>query len=225
MIPWEHLDTALIPGTDDELQLSLRDGEFTIGIVGGGMLMSSRAHDSEDALAEQTCRRLADRQQARVLIGGLGMGFTLAAALKSLGEQAEVVVAELVPAVVQWNNGPLGEHAGYPLKDKRTIVHEGDVANVIRKEKKAFDAIMLDVDNGPEGMTRKKNNWLYSFDGLTAAYTALKPKGILAVWSAGPDRNFRERLRKVGFGVSQTRVRAHNKKGDLHTIWFAERGP
>lgn len=223
MIPWEHLDTAQIPGTDDELQLSLRDGEFSISIVNGGVLMSSRAHDSEDALAEQTCRRVKDRATPRVLIGGLGMGFTLAAALKCLGEDSEVVVAELVPAVVQWNRGPLGEHAGYPLLDERTIVREGDVANILRSEKKAFDAIMLDVDNGPEGMTRKKNNWLYSFDGLTASYTALKPQGILAVWSAGPDRNFRERLRKVGFKVSQTRVHAHNKKGDLHMIWFAER--
>jgi spermidine synthase len=223
MIPWEHLDTAQIPGTDDELQLSLRDGEYTIGIVGGGMLMSSRAHDSEDALAEQTCRRLADRQQARVLIGGLGMGFTLAAALKSLGENAEVVVAELVPAVVQWNREPLAALAGNPLKDKRTVVREGDVANVIRTGKNKFDAIMLDVDNGPAGMTRKKNNWLYSFDGLTASYSALKPEGVLAVWSAGPDRNFRERLRKVGFKVSQARVRAHDKKGDLHVIWFGQR--
>lgn len=223
MIPWEHLDTAPIPGTDDELQLSLRDGEFSIGIVGGGMLMSSRAHDSEDALAEQTCRRISDREQARVLIGGLGMGFTLAAALKSLGKNAEVVVAELVPEVVKWNRGPLGEFTGHPLNDVRTVVHEGDVANVLRSGKQTFDAIMLDVDNGPKGMTRKKNNWLYSFDGLTEAYSALKPEGILAIWSAGPDRNFRERLRKVGFSVNQTRVRAHNKKGDLHTIWFAKR--
>ena len=223
MIPWQHLDTARIPGTDSSLRLSLRDGEFTIGIVNGGILMSSRAHDSEDELANQTCRKVAKRPRPRVLIGGLGMGFTLAAALKQLGPDAEVVVAELVPAVVEWNRGPLGEHAGYPLNDARTTIRVGDVANLLRSEKQAYDAIMLDVDNGPEGMTRKKNNWLYSFDGLTAAYTALKPQGTLAVWSAGPDRNFRERLRKVGFKVSQTRVRAYNKKGDLHMIWFGQR--
>lgn len=223
MIAWEHLDTTPIPGTDTELRLSLRDDEFTIGIVNGGILMSSRAHDSEDELANHTCRKVAKRPAARVLIGGLGMGFTLAAALKQLGPDSEVVVAELVPAVVEWNRGPLGEHAGYPLNDERTTVSVGDVAKILQSERQAFDAIMLDVDNGPEGMTRKKNNWLYSFDGLTAAYTALKREGILAVWSAGPDRNFRERLRKVGFKVSQTRVRAHNKKGDLHMIWFGER--
>jgi len=225
MIPWQHLDSGPIPGTDSEMQLSLRDGEYTIGIVGGGLLMSSRMHDSEDALAEQTCRRIANRENARVLIGGLGMGFTLAKALASLGSHAEVIVAELVPAVVRWNRGPLAGLAGHPLQDRRTVVREGDVANVIRAGKNTFDAILLDVDNGPAGMTRKKNSWLYSFDGLTASYAALKPKGILSVWSAGPDQNFRERLRKVGFSVNQTRVRAHDKKGDLHTIWFAERGP
>ncbi|PLY03125.1 MAG: hypothetical protein C0623_02720 [Desulfuromonas sp.] len=223
MIPWEHLDTTPIPGTDSKLRLSRRDGEYTIGIVDGGILMSSRAHDSEDELANQTCRKVANRPEPRVLIGGLGMGFTLAAALEQLGPDAEVVVAELVPAVVEWNRGPLGEHAGYPLNETRTTVSVGDVAKILQSERQAYDAIMLDVDNGPEGMTRKKNNWLYSFDGLTAAYTALKPEGILAVWSAGPDRNFRERLRKVGFKVSQSRVRAHDKKGDLHMIWFGQR--
>jgi spermidine synthase len=153
------------------------------------------------------------------------MGFTLAAALRQLGDDAEVTVGELVPAVVAWNRGPLGEHAGHPLKDKRTIVREGDVAKILRAERKAFDAILLDVDNGPEGLTRKKNNWLYSMDGLTEAYTALRPEGILAVWSAGPDRDFMERLRKVGFSVKQVRVRADGKQGDLHAIWLAERGP
>ena len=223
MIPWEHIDTVPIPGTDDELRLSRRGDEFSIGIVGGGVLMNSWAHSSEDALAHQTCRKLSGHNNPRVLIGGLGMGFTLAAALKNLGPDAEVMVAELVPAVVEWNRGPLGEHAGQPLNDSRTTVIKGDVANVLRSEKRAFDAIMLDVDNGPEGMTRKKNGWLYTIDGLTVAYTALKPQGMLAVWSAGPDRNFRERLRKVGFKVSQSRVRAHKNKGDQHTIWFGQR--
>jgi spermidine synthase len=153
------------------------------------------------------------------------MGFTLAAALRHLGSDAEVVVAELVPAVVVWNRGPLGEHAGHPLQDERARVREGDVARLLKEERQAYDAILLDVDNGPEGLTRKKNDWLYTIDGLTASFAALRAKGILAVWSAGPDRNFTERLRKVGFRVRQSRVRAHNNKGELHTIWLAEGGP
>lgn len=187
--------------------------------------MSSRAHGSEDALAELGCRKIAGRARPRVLIGGLGMGFTLAAALHHLGANAEVVVAELIPAVVTWNRGSLGESAGYPLKDERTTVREGDVAKVLKAERQAYDAILLDVDNGPVGMTRKKNSWLYTLDGLTASYAALRPKGILAVWSAGPDRNFTQRLRKAGFKVSQARVRESDNKGDIHTIWLAESGP
>jgi len=223
MIPWELVDTAQIPGNGGQLQLHRRSDEFSISIVGGGILMNTRAHDSEDALAELACRKIAKRPQPCVLIGGLGMGFTLAASLRYLGEQAKVVVAELVPAVIEWNRGPLGEYAGQPLEDTRTHVREGDVAKVLKGERQTFDAILLDVDNGPEGLTRKKNNWLYSMDGLTEAYTALRPGGILAVWSAGPDRRFTERLRKVGYKVSLHRVREHNKKGDLHAIWLAER--
>ncbi|HIE08016.1 MAG TPA: hypothetical protein EYP64_08230 [Desulfarculaceae bacterium] len=224
MIPWEILDTASIPGSDDKLQLSRRDSEFMISIVGGGVLMGSRAHASEEALAELACRKIAGRARPRVLIGGLGMGFTLTAALQHLGSDAEVVVAELIPAVVSWNRGPLGELAGYPLADKRTMVREGDVAKILKAERRAYDAILLDVDNGPEGMTRKKNSWLYTMDGLTTAYTALRPKGLLATWSAGPDRDFTQRLHKAGFKVNQARVREHNNKGELHTIWLAESG-
>jgi spermidine synthase len=157
------------------------------------------------------------------LIGGLGMGFTLAAALRQVGESAQVVVAELVPAVVVWNRGPLGEHAGYPLKDPRVSVHEVDVARILTAERQAYDAILLDVDNGPEGLTRKQNDWLYSINGLNAAYLALRPKGVLAVWSASPDRVFLQRLKKVGFQVDEVRVRAHGKKGTRHIIWFARR--
>lgn len=225
MTPWELLDTAKIPGNNGELQLHQRDDEFSISIVGGGVLMNTRAHGSEDALADLTCGKIADRPQPRVLIGGLGMGFTLAAALRRLGENAEVVVAELIPAVITWNLNSLGKYAGYPLRDKRTTVREGDVAKVLRAERQAFDAILLDVDNGPEGLTRKKNDWLYTIEGLTASYAALKPKGILAVWSAAPDRNFTERLRKIGFTVRQRRVHEHQNQGDLHTIWLAEREP
>ena len=225
MIPWKRLDTAQIPGNGGELQLYQRGDEFSIVIAGGGTLMSTRAHGSEDALASLACGKIAGRTRPRVLIGGLGMGFTLAAALRHLGDDAEVVVAELVPAVVTWNQGPLGEYAGHPLRDARATVRVGDVAKVLKSERRAFDAVLLDVDNGPEGLTRKKNDWLYSSDGLAASCTALRPRGLLAVWSAGPDRDFTERLQKTGFEVTQSRVRAHDNKGDLHTIWLAERGP
>ncbi len=224
MADWQLIDTAQIPGHDGALQLHQKGAEYSIGIQGGGVLMSTRAHSSEDALAEVACKIIAARPLPRVLIGGLGMGFTLAAALRHLGPDAEVVVAELVPAVVKWNRGPLGEYAGHPLQDPRTRVRESDVAKILKKERKAFDAILLDVDNGPEGFTRKKNDWLYSIDGLTEAYAALRPQGLLAVWSAASSRNFTERLRKVGFKVRQNRVHEHENKGDLHTIWLAERG-
>lgn len=223
MVPWEIVDTAQIPGNGGELQLSRRGTEFSISIVGVGVLMGSRAHGSEDALAHLTCRKVADRVRARVLIGGLGMGFTLAASLQYLAIDAEVVVAELVPAVVKWNKGAMGEAAGYPLQDKRATVCEGDVAKILRAERQSYDAILLDVDNGPAGMTRKKNNWLYTIDGLAAAYTALRPRGLLAVWSAGPDRKFTQRLQKTGFKVNQARVRESGNKGELHSIWLAER--
>lgn len=224
MKPWVLIDTAQIPGNAGELQLHQRDGEFSISIAGGSVLMNTHAHGSEDALAELACRQVAGRSRPRVLIGGLGMGFTLAAALRQLGPDAEVVVAELVPGVVAWNRGPLGKHAGHPLQDERARVREGDVAKLLKEERRAYDAILLDVDNGPEGLTRKKNDWLYTIDGLTASFAALRAKGILAVWSAGPDRNFTERLHKVGFRVQQSRVREHNNKGELHTIWLAEGG-
>ncbi len=224
MIPWVLLDSTQVPGNGGELRLYQRGDDFSIRIVGlGGELMNSRVHGSEDALAELTCARLVDCSNSRLLIGGLGMGFTLAAALRHIGDQAQVVVAELVPAVVAWNRGPLGEHASHPLQDPRVIVHEGDVARILKTEQQAYDAILLDVDNGPEGLTHKKNNWLYSEDGLTAAYTALRPQGVLAVWSAGPANDFLQRLRKVGFDVDEVRVRAHGKKGARHIIWFARR--
>ena len=225
MIPWKLLDTAQIPGNGGELQLYQREAEFSISIVGGGVLMSTWAHGSEEALAEIACGKIARRSKPRVLIGGLGMGFTLAAALRHLGADAEVEVAELVPAVVAWNQGALGEHAGHPLQDERTRVRQGDVARILKTTRQAYDAILLDVDNGPKGFTRKKNDWLYTTDGLTASYTALRPEGVLAIWSAGPDRNFTALLQKVGFKVRKTQVKEHDEKDPLHTIWLAERGP
>ncbi len=223
MIPTVLLDSAQVPGNGGELRLYQRGDEFSIKIVGRGELMNSRVHGSEVALAEHTCARLQGRSNPRLLIGGLGMGFTLAAALRQVGDQAQVVVAELVPAVVAWNRGPLGELTGHPLQDPRVTVREGDVARVIKAEQQAYDAILLDVDNGPEGLTRKENDRLYSINGLNAAYAALRPQGVLAVWSAGPDKAFMQRLRKVGFEVDEVRVRAHGSKGARHIIWFARR--
>ncbi|MEN8178752.1 MAG: hypothetical protein ABFS39_09040 [Pseudomonadota bacterium] len=224
MTPWILLDSAQVPGNGGELRLYQREDAFSIKIVGHGELMNSRVHGSEDALAERTCARLKDCVKPRLLIGGLGMGFTLAAALRKIGKQAQVVVAELVPAVVEWNRGPLGEHAGHPVRDPRVTVREMDVARILRAEQRAYDAILLDVDNGPEGLTRKENDWLYSINGLHEAYVALRPLGVLAVWSAGPDRQFLQRLRKVGFEVEEARVRARGSKGARHIIWFAKRG-
>jgi spermidine synthase len=224
MTPWILLDSAPVPGNGGQLRLYQRGDEFSIRIVGRGELMNSRVHGSEDALGEHTCARLVDRVKPRLLVGGLGMGFTLAAALREVGDQAQVVVAELIRAVVAWNRGPLGEQAGHPLQDARVTVREGDVAGLIKAAQHAYDAILLDVDNGPEGLTRKENDWLYGISGLNAAYAALRPQGLLAVWSAGPDQDFLQRLRKVGFAVEEARVRAHGSRGARYTIWFARRG-
>jgi spermidine synthase len=224
MNPWILLDSAPVPGNGGDLRLYRRGDEFSIKLSGRGELMNSRVHGSEDALAEQTCARLAERIEPRLLIGGLGMGFTLAAALRHIGEQGRVEVAELVPAVVAWNRGPLGEPAGHPLQDPRVTVRAGDVARVLRTGQPVYDAILLDVDNGPEGLTRKENDWLYGMDGLNAACASLRPRGVLAVWSAGPDQDFLQRLCKVGFEVDEVRVRGHGSKGARHIIWFARRG-
>jgi len=224
MIPWELLDKAPVPGNSKELRLYRRGREFSIR-VNGCELMNSRAHGSEDALAELACARIADRPRPRVLIGGLGMGYTLASALRRLGASARVVVAELVPEVVQWNRGPLADLAGHPLQDTRVTVREVDVARILQAEHQAYDAILLDVDNGPDGLSLQSNNWLYSPAGLDAAFAALKPEGVLAVWSASPDRSFTRRLRQAGFAVDEVPVRARGQRGGgRHTIWIAVRG-
>lgn len=222
MIPWTLIDAAQVPGNGGEMRLYRRQDEFAIRLAGRtGDLMSSRSHGSEDALAEHGCAGLSSRRSPRVLVGGLGLGFTLAAALRQVGPEAEVVVAELVPAVVAWNRGALAALAGRPLEDPRVRVHEGDVAKLIRAKKSFYDAILLDVDNGPEGLTRKGNDALYGFDGLIDAYGSLRAEGVLAVWSAGPENRFVQRLRKVGFDVDEHRVHAHGKKGTRHLIWIA----
>ncbi|MBQ0764064.1 spermidine synthase [Marinobacter psychrophilus] len=223
MARFELLGTATIPGKGTELRLLQRNDEFSIKIAGkSGELMNSRLHGSEDALATLACERIADHPAPRVLIGGLGMGFTLAAALSTLGGKAEVTVAELVPDVVEWNRGPLGLAAGYPLKDPRTKVHVGDVVQLIKDSPNHYDAILLDIDNGPEGMTRKENDWLYTSAGIAAAQAALTSEGILAYWSAGQDPTFTERIKRAGLSVEPVTVRAHRPgKGAKHVIWLA----
>lgn len=224
MIPWELLDSAPVPGSGAALRLYKRGAEFSIRVE-TRELMNSRVHGSEDTLAELACARIADRPRPRILIGGLGMGYTLAAALHRLAAEAQLIVAELVPAVVAWNRGPLADLAGHPLQDDRVTVREVDVAEILKQEHQRYDAIVLDVDNGPEGLTHKGNDWLYARAGLDAAFGALRPKGVLAVWSAVPDRVFAQRLRRVGFEVDEVHVRARGPRGGRpHTIWIAERG-
>jgi len=219
---WTQLGEAPIPGTAKSLSLYRGKDDFFIKLTGGQELMNTRKHGSEDALGALPCQRLENPDTARVLIGGLGMGFTLAAALAAVGPHAEVTVAELVPEVVDWNRGPLGERSGYPLDDPRTRVYVGDVAKLLRRSPAAFDVIALDVDNGPEGLTRDGNDWLYSLQGITTAQKALRPGGVLAYWSAGPDRDFNDSLRCCGLLVDEVIVRAHGKKGARHTIWLAQ---
>jgi len=219
---WTELGKAAIPGTDQSLLLYQGKDDFFIKISGGGELMSTRKHGSEDALGSLPCKRLENPDSARVLIGGLGMGFTLASVLKAVGEKAQVTVAELIPEVVEWMHGPLGERSGRPLDDPRTHVHVGDVANLLRKSNGRFDVIALDVDNGPEGLTKSANNWLYSVEGIVAAQATLRDGGILAYWSAGPDPAFHDRLRRCGFMVDEVTVFAHGKKGARHVIWLAQ---
>jgi spermidine synthase len=221
MLPRNLLGTATIPDTKVQLQLYQSGELFSIKIPGRGDLMNSRVHGSEKALADLACENLRRDANPRLLIGGLGMGFTLAAALKILGPAAEVVVAELVPEVVTWNRTLLGAVAGNPLDDQRSHVFVGDVADLIRREQAGFDAILMDVDNGPEALVRRENNWLYSPAGLRATRAALRPRGVLAVWSASPDRPFSKRLRQAGFDVREHTVRPHRAgKGPRHHIWI-----
>jgi spermidine synthase len=219
MVPWIQLDTAAVPG-GGELRLMQRGAEFSIRI-GTQELMNSRMHGSEEALAELACARIAGRARARVLIGGLGMGFTLRAALDRLGKDARVTVAELVPAVVAWNRGPLAALSAHSVADKRVSLRETDVAQVIRAERAAYDAILLDVDNGPGGLTSESNDRLYSSAGLGEARVALRPGGVLAVWSVASDRGFTRRLQQAGFAAEEVRVRARGDRGPRHVIWLA----
>jgi spermidine synthase len=223
VIPWSLIDTAHVPGEGGELRLMRRGAEFSIRLA-HNELMNSRRGGSEAALATMACERIRARPRPRILIGGLGMGFTLRAALAVLGAQARIVVAELVPAVSAWARGPMAEVFGDSLSDPRVRVRDGDVVQLIRRDPSAFDAILLDVDNGPAGLTRTANDGLYDLKGLSAAQAALRPGGVLAVWSSGPDRNFTRRLRKTGFAVDEVLVRAKGARGGArHVIWIATR--
>ncbi len=219
MIPWIELDRIALP-QGGELRLMRRGHEFSIKL-GVAELMTSRLYASEEALATLAAEKLKGRTNPRVLIGGLGMGFTLRAALSAFGAEAEIVVAELVPAVVRWAKGPMAELFGGSLGDRRVELIKTDVAALIRKAKPLYDAILLDVDNGPEGMTQSANDQLYSMRGLAAARAALSPGGVLAVWSQGPDRIFAKRFEKAGFSVEDRKVRAGGVRGgSRHVIWL-----
>jgi len=220
MNPWVVIDQATVPGDGGEMKLLQRTHEFTINVK-NEELMNSRLHGSEDALAELTCKPLAKRKRPKVLIGGLGMGYTLGAALEHLGPHAHVVVAELVSAVIKWNRTHLADLAGRPLEDSRVTVRQGDVAAIIRENKNAYDAILLDVDNGPEGLTHEGNDQLYSLKGLEESKQALRPGGVLAVWSAQPDKKFTKRLRAAGFNTEEVPARARGARGRWHHIWLA----
>jgi spermidine synthase len=223
MNPWVLLDQVEVPGDGGVMKLYQRAFEFSISVK-NEELMNSRMHGSEDALAELTCKRIANQTDPCILIGGLGMGFTLGAALEHLGDHAQVVVAELVPAVVQWNHTHLAELAGRPLDDPRVKVRESDVGLVINEKADAYDAILLDVDNGPDGLTHDGNDRLYTHGGLAKAKAALKLGGILGVWSAEPDKSFSKRVRGSGFKMEEISVRARGKRGGRrHTIWLAEK--
>lgn len=222
VLPWLLLDTASVPG-GGELRLWRRGSEFSIR-SGQNELMSSRVSGSEQALASITCALIKTRKRPTILIGGLGMGFTLRAALAELGAEAEVVVAELVPAVMAWARGPMADIFGTSLTDPRVSIREADVGDLFRSARSRFDAIILDVDNGPEALTRNANDALYDASGLKAARTALRPGGILALWSSGPDPGFTRRLRSAGFSVDVRSVRANGARGGArHVIWIATR--
>lgn len=223
MIPQELLGTAKIPGRREELKLYRHDRDFTLRIA-GAELMSSRAHGSEELLAELALECIPDKSAAQILIGGLGMGYTLASVLGLVGKKAKVEVVEILPEVVDWNEQWLGDLTGHPLKDQRVSMRKGDVVPRIRAGRQKYDAILLDVDNGPEGLTRDANDRLYSRTGIGAASAALKPGGVLAIWSATGHKWFTDRLASADFKVTERKVQARRDKGPKRMIWLAEKG-
>ena len=221
MIPWEEIERAKVPDGEEEVILRKRGTEFSIRVA-ATELMNSRSHGSEDALAELTCSRISRKRGRKILIGGLGMGYTLAAALQHSGDDSLITVAELIPAVIRWNREHLGHLAGNPLADGRVFVRQEDVAKTIAREKSIWDAIILDVDNGPDGLTRKVNDRLYGLSGLQNAFLALRTGGVLSIWSSGTDEQFTSRLKQCRFQTEIVTVRARKPgKGARHTIWLA----
>ena len=218
--PWRHI--VALGGAD--IRLVRRDDEYVM-LANGRPLMSSRSHGSEEALATLGCGEVRRLTRPRVLVGGLGMGFTLRAVLDVLPSAAVVTVAELVPAVIQWNREPLAALAGHPLRDPRVGVEVADVGFTLRANCGRFDAILLDVDNGPSAFTVGANAGLYDNTGVAAAYAALCPRGTFAIWSAWEDTKFEQRLRAHGFAVQPVRVHARrkNKGGPRHTIFIAHK--
>jgi spermidine synthase len=223
MVPWKLMDRTPVPDEGPELVLYSRGDEYSIR-VGAAELMNSRVYSRDDELSKIGCARIRDRKKARVLIGGLGMGYSLVTALNNLGPDAEVVMAELVPGLVQWNRDVFGHLAGHPLGDNRTTLRQADVAAVIREQARAYDAILLDVDNVPNGLTRRANDWLCSDTGISSARDALRPDGVLGYWSAVPDRAFVKRLHRASLLVEELEVRAQNRgRGARITLWLATR--
>ena len=223
MKPWDVIGRTLrADGT--ELTLTHHTSEYIIR-ANGQNLMSSRMHGSEDALAVLGCHRARTLPRPQALVGGLGMGFTLRAALDILPQSAVILVAELAPAVVEWNRGPLGALAQHPLDDPRVRIEEGDVAATMRSNRCRFDVVLLDVDNGPEALTASSNDGLYDREGIAAARASLRPGGVLAVWSTRDDRGYERRLRAAGFSVQREHVSGRgNKGGPRHTIVVAQAG-
>ena len=221
MIPWVHLGTGSVPGERGALRLMQRGEEFSI-VVDTIELMNTRRSGSEQALASLACALLHNRPEARVLIGGLGMGFTLRAALDGLGPRARIVVAEIVPDLITWARGPLAHVFAGSLDDPRVEVVAADVTRLIQSGPARYDAILLDVDNGPEGLLRQANDRLYDEWGLKRARWALRPGGILGVWSGSPSRKFKARLQRMGFDVEEHRVHSHGgSSGPRHVVWIA----
>lgn len=216
MKPWRTLAQA-----PSGLILRERDGEFVI-YSHGQVLMTSRASESEKQMANYGCTAFAaDNKAPRVLIGGLGMGYTLRACLDVLPKSAKVTVAEISPAVLEWNQGPLAHLAKYPLKDKRVVVEVMDVGLLVDRSKESFDAILMDVDNGPQALAQKSNHRLYSPVGISQLFTALKPAGHAVIWSAKEDQRFKQMLQKTGFEVTQKRVPASLSGGGTHILFVA----
>ncbi|MFC3213515.1 MULTISPECIES: spermidine synthase [Novosphingobium] len=222
MIQRELIDTAWVPG-GEKLELFKHDQDFMI-VLGHNELMSTRKWGSEEALATMAWERIRNSRRPHMLIGGYGMGFTLRAALKVMPENAQATVVELVPEIIEWARGPMAHVQQGCLDDPRVNLLMGDVSTVIGAGMGDYDAILLDVDNGPDGLVREDNNVLYSLAGLRAAKRALTPDGVLAIWSAGPDPAFTRRLEKAGFFVNEVKVASRsNGKGPKHVIWFASK--